>query len=130
MIARFKYVDKLFKHVPRGRGHSDDKLIFAMAQVELFNLAQAIAYGAEPKIQFALDDARRAFMAEVREHLADKPATLIVKKSRVAFWYDFLISPEVSNDFSLKGITISKDVCYDLERAHKKQVELVRWTTS
>jgi hypothetical protein len=129
MIARFKTLDREFKHIPRGRGHEVAKYMFALAQIELFNLAQAICYQADPRIQHRLDEARRSFMSEVREHIQTKSGVLVARASRIPFWYDFLISPEVSNDFSLKGITISESTCYELEVAHGKQVNVVRNVT-
>lgn len=128
-ITRFKELSALYYRLP-GKNTSPEKLAhYNHAQLELFNLAQTIVALRDPCVQFRVDTARRAIVAQLELHFktgATGAALVRVRRPRRWCWRDAEITPEISFDPSLSGNAVLKPALKELKLALKAQAAVLR----
>ncbi len=115
---------RLHRHSPL-----NEHLEFTRAQVELWQLAQAICALREPALQSHLDQTRRKIMEELRKLKHGGAAVRVVKYARRMRWYDFQLTPEISIDPGLTGRVTNQRNLNELRRLLCKQRMLISEVT-
>ena len=132
-IGLFRELEARYRNPPRGRASQDRtaREAFAKANVELYQLAQAIAAAAEPAAQQRLNAARRRVVeyliapdaqsmlfsaAKLRPRLMQRPIR----------WCEVMLTPELEGDLALSGSKVPYALATELREAHRAQIEVVR----
>lgn len=124
VYTHFRTLQLANRHCPRGsRNSSERKRIWLASQVELFHLAQVIATHECISIQEALTEARRRVIHYLVVDHTVQTLPIVFKNSRKSLtWDTFQITPEISHDPALAGITIPDALARDLLTLHKAQI--------
>ena len=136
-IGLFRELEARYRNPPRGRASQDRALreAFAKANVELYQLAQAIAAAAEPAAQQRLNCARRHvveyLIAPDAQSMLFSAAKLRPKlMQRPIRWCEVMLTPELEGDLALSGSRVPYALATELREAHRAQIEIVRRTCS
>ena len=122
-VERFRYLSSHYSH---GRKESLPEWI--AAQREMFELAQTLCFMFDPDLQTRLQSARRTVVRYLQQHRPPEfysDVTMTVNRQHYLRWQDFQITPEISFDFSLKGVGIPKSIADQLIKVHRLQVRTV-----
>jgi len=124
LISRYLELHRQYGHAPRRR---EDRPHFEKAQRELWQLAQAICSLTHPALQAELDAARRDVMAQVCLHIINCGPVVVRPRNylRPITWPEFQLTPELSQDVTITGATVTSDVAKRLRLAHKNQVSAI-----
>lgn len=108
IVDRFLILERTFRHIPpfADSGYRD---AFRRAHEELWVLAQALCALADPGLQSALDQTRRAILQEIHDHLQTGHAVLKqTTRPRIMRWYEHELTPEITHDPTIHGSIISR----------------------
>lgn len=137
----FRDIKREHQHAPRRYRHGDEEWNamqrdYRLAQLELYNLAQAITFFLDPVTQDSLDGTRRRIMYELKKQLDLRetgtfPGSIIrvVRKSRPSRWEDFALTPELTFSPDVTGLAVPAGLVSDLRRYHKAQIGVVNDAT-
>lgn len=123
LIERFRSLHNEF-----GRTLHIKRYGFRRAQIELFQLAQAIAQIHCPRIQQELTDVRTEIMEELTnglDHISFSDAVMAPSTCTRHLWSDYQITPEVSIDPRLTGRIVNRKLVVRLSALRRRQIAFV-----
>jgi hypothetical protein len=129
LLNQFYYLSKHYAHAPGRNATAADRRHFDQAQIELFQLAQAICAIVNPEVQLRLDLLREEIMAQLRLALKTSATGAVVvrrKAARPTLWWEYQITPELTHDPTIVGSAVLRPYVTKLKQALRDQAAAIR----
>jgi|SRR5215467_2890008 len=129
LLNTFYTLSKRNAHPPGRNASADARRHFDQAQIDLFQLAQAICAIVAPDIQLRLDLLREEIMAQLRLELRTSATGAQVvrrKHPRPVLWWEYQLTPELSHDPYIAGNAVLRPYVTRLKEALRAQAAAVR----
>jgi len=136
MLDRFIAINKFYLHHRSGRANEVETRAWHMAQVEAYELAQAITKTRWPQLDSELRATRRRIVEIIspptdldkrpkRKLRLSDPAFASKKRESFPRWSEIRLTPELDFDQSLTGIVVPRALAGKLIKLHREQVKLL-----
>ena len=129
LLDQFYYLSKHFAHSPGRNATPAARRHFDQAQIDLFQLAQAICAIVNPEVQLRLDLLREEIMAQLRLALKTCATGAVVvrrKAMRPTLWWEYQITPELTHDPTIVGSAVLRPYVKKLKEALRDQAAAIR----